>query len=322
MTRRMIDSSMWLNEKFAELPAMARLLQIGIINHADDQGRIKATPAYLKARIFPYDDINSDDIQSWLELMERNGTIILYIYDGKQHLQLTNWWEYQSPSFAAPSDILKPQGWCDRVRITTKGRVILTCNWITSDKVLLQSTCDEQGRPINLNGKPPVTPEPSGDDLPQNQVIDHVVNQVDDHMVDHVTTNRDEYENEITEELKLQLPRAREPDAAGASGGGSSGSSDWQAVVNAYESNIGTFTVLSSDMVKAAVDDYGSTLVVDAIKEAVRQNVRKWAYVDGILQRWHANGRASPKRTKPKTGPQTVRIFNQYTGQIEERTLS
>lgn len=128
-------------------------------------------------------------------------------------------------------------------------------------------------------------------------------------------------EHNLTEQNTTKTTaRAREPDAAGASGG-SSGSSDWQAVVNAYESNIGTFTALSSDMVKAAVDDYGSTLVVDAIKEAVRQNVRKWAYVDGILQRWHANGRASPKRAKPKTGPQTVRIFNQYTGQIEERTL-
>lgn len=40
---------------------------------------------------------------------------------------------------------------------------------------------------------------------------------------------------------------------------------------------------MSSEMVRLAFDDYGAVLVVDAIKAAVSQNVRKWSYVDGIL---------------------------------------
>lgn len=97
----------------------------------------------------------------------------------------------------------------------------------------------------------------------------------------------------------------------------------WQSVVNAYESNIGVFTQLSSEMVQAAVVEYGPLLVVDAIKESVRQNVRKWSYVDGVLRRWNANGRDSPKpKEAERKPPQTITIFNQYTNQYEERKVS
>ena len=66
MNRRMIDCGMWQNERFAEMPMGARLLQIGMINHADDQGRLKANPAWLRAQIFPYDNMEVGLIQSWL----------------------------------------------------------------------------------------------------------------------------------------------------------------------------------------------------------------------------------------------------------------
>lgn len=108
MTRRMIDSSMWSNENFAALPAMARLLQIGMINHADDQGRVKANPMYLSKEIFPYDRVAPTNVTKWLEQMAGNGTIILYAVEGKQYAQLTKWWEYQSLQYAAPSEYPPP----------------------------------------------------------------------------------------------------------------------------------------------------------------------------------------------------------------------
>lgn len=97
----------------------------------------------------------------------------------------------------------------------------------------------------------------------------------------------------------------------------------WQDVVNAYESNIGMFTALSAEMVQSAVGEYGAILVVDAIRESVRQNVRKWSYVDGVLKRWNANGRDSPRaKDTPRKPPSTITIFNQYTNQYEERKVS
>ena len=94
-----------------------------------------------------------------------------------------------------------------------------------------------------------------------------------------------------------------------------------QSVIEAYESNIGVFTAMSSEMVRSAFDDYGAVLVVDAIKAAVSQNVRKWSYVDGILKRWKADGRKAQKPTKVEEKQKTIVIFNQYTNQREVKVI-
>lgn len=87
MTRRMIDASLWQNEKFTRMPLGAQMLQIGIITHADDQGRVKANPSYLRNQIFPdNEDVTNADIQKWLGLMVKNGTIIAYTADEKQYV--------------------------------------------------------------------------------------------------------------------------------------------------------------------------------------------------------------------------------------------
>ena len=106
--KRMIDASIWANEKFGELPQTARLLLIGMITIADDQGRVKGNSAWLRAQIFPYDDISSDDIVAALHQITANGTIHFYESDGKWYAQLVNWWDYQSLQYAQPSKYPKP----------------------------------------------------------------------------------------------------------------------------------------------------------------------------------------------------------------------
>lgn len=148
MTRRMLDSSVWANENFASLPPMARLLLIGVINLADDQGRMKAHPVYLRSQIFPYDDVDAESMTTWLTTLAAHETVALYEVDGKQYLQLLNWWKYQTPSFAAPSQYPRIAGWQDRIRYTGKGRNIYTCNWISSTGELLKDSCDMDGNPL------------------------------------------------------------------------------------------------------------------------------------------------------------------------------
>lgn len=79
----------------------------------------------------------------------------------------------------------------------------------------------------------------------------------------------------------------------------------WNEVQAAYENNIGTFTPITSELVQDAIKTYGGAIVIDAITEAVKQNVRKWAYVDGILKRRHANGKTQPIGTKPAPATKT-----------------
>lgn len=174
MTRRMLDGSIWSNEHFADLPPMARLLLIGIINLADDQGRMKAHPAYLRSQVFPYDDVALDDVLGWLARIEANDTVRLYEVDGKQYLQLTNWWQYQSHSFASPSEHPRPAGWSDRIRYTGKSRIIYTHGWVSSNGELLPDTCDMDGNPFSASGR---------------KAANHMVNHVDDHVDDHVVND-------------------------------------------------------------------------------------------------------------------------------------
>lgn len=133
---------------------MACLLQIGLINLADDQGRMKAHPAYLRSQIFPYRNVTNKQMSQWLELIVANGTAIHYRIDDKEYLQLINWWKYQGHSFAAPSEYPRPDGWQDRVRFTGKSRTIYTCNWIVSSGERLDDTCDQDGNPLPRRANP------------------------------------------------------------------------------------------------------------------------------------------------------------------------
>ena len=152
--KRMIDAATWANEKLGELPMVARLLLIGMITIADDQGRLKANPAWLRAQIFPYDDISSDDVGNSLCLIAGNETVLLYEVDGKRYAQLANWWDYQSLQYAQPSKHPRPSGWNDRIRYNYSKGMILSCNWTLADGSKGKDTCDE-------NGVPNQSPEPN-----------------------------------------------------------------------------------------------------------------------------------------------------------------
>lgn len=74
--------------------------------------------------------------------------------------------------------------------------------------------------------------------------------------------------------------------------------------VSVYENEIGTISPMISQMLIAAVDEFGSQYVVDAIQIAVRNNRRKWSYVSGILDNWRANGRHQSRASpgQPSSG--------------------
>ena len=62
-------------------------------------------------------------------------------------------------------------------------------------------------------------------------------------------------------------------------------------VFRTYESNIGMLTPMIAEMIKDAMDTYALQWIVDAIAIAVKANVRRWNYIDGILKRWAVEGR-------------------------------
>jgi DnaD/phage-associated family protein len=63
-----------------------------------------------------------------------------------------------------------------------------------------------------------------------------------------------------------------------------------------YEENIGPLTPLIADMLKEAQDTFPADWIDEAIQIAVKNNVRRWKYVESILNRWQEEGRNGTDR--------------------------
>lgn len=92
----MIDPMIWQDEEFGSLSSQAKILFIGLFSNADDEGRLRANPAYLKSTIFMYDPIDIDEVKIIRdEVVKKMSSVFLYTVDGKDYIQLKNWDEYQ-----------------------------------------------------------------------------------------------------------------------------------------------------------------------------------------------------------------------------------
>lgn len=70
---------------------------------------------------------------------------------------------------------------------------------------------------------------------------------------------------------------------------------DFGSICKAYSDNIALITPMVSEELKDIADLYPAGWFEDAVKEAVKNNVRKLNYVKKILESWQANGRAGKK---------------------------
>ncbi|MGB9845871.1 MAG: hypothetical protein ACPLRH_00005, partial [Desulfotomaculales bacterium] len=93
--RRMIDPNFWQSQDVARLTIRQRLLAIGLFSNADDEGRGVANPAYVRAVVFPYDDIPAAEIEEDLQAIARWLELDLYEVDGNRYYAWSNWRKWQ-----------------------------------------------------------------------------------------------------------------------------------------------------------------------------------------------------------------------------------
>lgn len=94
--KRMISTAIWEDEAFTKLCDKAKILYIGLITVADDDGRLRGNSVLLRSQIFPTDaEVTIDDIRSWLNTIVRAKLIVSYKENGEYFLQHPNWEEYQ-----------------------------------------------------------------------------------------------------------------------------------------------------------------------------------------------------------------------------------
>jgi hypothetical protein len=105
---RTIKPTLWGDEKVARLSRDARLLFLGLISSADDQGRFLASPQVILGYVYPHDDIPPAKVKKWLEEIADVGLVELYQPNGLQYGALPHWKKHQRISHPQPSAIPPP----------------------------------------------------------------------------------------------------------------------------------------------------------------------------------------------------------------------
>jgi hypothetical protein len=105
----MIDPGIWTDVRFARLTVPQRLLFIGIFSNADDDGRLRGEPEFLKMVIFPSDGISATAIVDMTKSL--GDMIIRYETDGRHCIQLKNWGKHQYIRDRRPSTLPPPIGY-------------------------------------------------------------------------------------------------------------------------------------------------------------------------------------------------------------------
>lgn len=94
--KRMIDPGIWQSEDFGKLSNLAKLVFIGLFSLADDEGRGRANPMYLKSTLFPYNEaMRGTDIEKALLEISLNMSVIFYSCDGSNYYSLLSWDTFQ-----------------------------------------------------------------------------------------------------------------------------------------------------------------------------------------------------------------------------------
>lgn len=76
---RTIKPAMWESEQLGAVSIGAHLLFVGLISHADDDGKLKAHPRLVRGKVFGNrDDVTTGQVERWLDDLHEVGLIDLY----------------------------------------------------------------------------------------------------------------------------------------------------------------------------------------------------------------------------------------------------
>lgn len=92
---RMIKPKFWDDTKIGRLTRDARLLYIGLWNFSDDVGVVIGDSIWLKSKVFPYDQIQIQQFEKWMNELVINGFICLLSYKGERFIYLPNFTRHQ-----------------------------------------------------------------------------------------------------------------------------------------------------------------------------------------------------------------------------------
>jgi hypothetical protein len=107
---RTVKPSFWGSGDVARLSRDARLLALGLVSMADDDGRFLAATTAINGYVFPNDDLPNGKVSKWIEELAASGFIHLYTVCGVRYGVMPTWHLHQkinrhTPSILPPPDI-------------------------------------------------------------------------------------------------------------------------------------------------------------------------------------------------------------------------
>jgi hypothetical protein len=110
---RSIRPEFWTRRKLAAASPEVRLVMIGVIQLADDEGRLEADPVILRSQLFPAGGIGQAEFNRAIEYLASIDEIVVYEVDGAPYASIPGWrdkksWQYQQISKAQPSRLPGP----------------------------------------------------------------------------------------------------------------------------------------------------------------------------------------------------------------------
>lgn len=93
---RSLKPEFWQDEALARCSVQARFLFVGLISHADDEGRQRGSPRLILANVLPYDeDVGTADVGGWIDELAGQRLIITYEFEGQRYIAIRSWDKHQ-----------------------------------------------------------------------------------------------------------------------------------------------------------------------------------------------------------------------------------
>lgn len=158
--------------------------------------------------------------------------------------------------------------------------------------------------------------EPEGQ---SENVTSHKSRLPDSHKIELVGSHKSRLEEEpvfknepIEENNNHAPPEPKPPAPATPTPVSSSFSYDCSEMFRFHDTNFGTLTQYSRDMLLDYVETYGGPdIVIDAMRVAVQANKKSLRYTEGVLKNWHADGR-DDKKTKASSPTKSNNTAGSY----------
>ncbi len=110
---RTIKPEIWQDERIGDLTHSARLLFVGLITMADDEGRLRELPTAILGHVFPYEEVSPAKLSRWLAEIQVTEMVIRYAAGGKKYIAFRHWTRHQKIDKPNESELPAPPEFVD-----------------------------------------------------------------------------------------------------------------------------------------------------------------------------------------------------------------